>query len=574
MIGSAFSTIIHVPNDYPTIQQGLNAASTGDTVLVAPGIYFENIFWPLVNGIKLYSELGSDTTKIDGGLTTSVIYFPGMIDIDTMTVIKGFTIQNGYGDPDAGGIYLVNSSPVIKNNIIKYNKTQGRGGGICCSDTSSPLIISNVITVDSANCGGAIYCEEYCQAIIKYNKIENNAATGYLARGGGICCNNYSNAEVIGDTIVGNTTLGEGGGISCGYEANVLIDSNIISNNSANGGGGVDCDRTHYTIISNNTILSNSAYDGGGISISLGGPQVTNNQIIGNSATWTGGGISIAGGSSSMILGNYISNNTAVSVEGGGGIYCSGDGSDTIKNNIIVNNIAYDGGGINCSNYTGSINSAIIGDSISGNIAYRNGGGIFCRASSGPHIKFNTISDNNADSLGDGIYCKDNSFPIVDSNNIYDNGYGAYNADNSQMLMAEYNWWGDPSGPYHPALNPGGLGDSTNILVDPVPWLTTPVGAVQEDEIRHISVQNQIKQNYPNPFCQTTTINYYCFKPARVTIIIYNIVGQNVATLIDRIETVGEHAAIWDARALNPGVYFYQVTINDCRWTRKCLLMK
>jgi len=86
-------TVIHVPGDYPTIQAGLNAASSGDTALVAPGIYLENIEWPSLNGIKLFSELGSDFTIIDGSAVSHVLYLSGGDTIDTNTVIKGFTIQ-------------------------------------------------------------------------------------------------------------------------------------------------------------------------------------------------------------------------------------------------------------------------------------------------------------------------------------------------------------------------------------------------------------------------------------------------------------------------------------------------
>lgn len=95
LFGAAEGTIIHVPGDSATIQLGLNGASTGDTVLVAPGTYPENIFWPLVNGIKLFSELGRDTTVIDGGSASSVIYFSGMGTIDTSTHIRGFAIEDG-----------------------------------------------------------------------------------------------------------------------------------------------------------------------------------------------------------------------------------------------------------------------------------------------------------------------------------------------------------------------------------------------------------------------------------------------------------------------------------------------
>ena len=67
---------IHVPGDYPTIQEGLNAAQTDDTVLVAPGTYVENIVWPSRDGIILISEEGADTTIIDGNGAGRVFNFP------------------------------------------------------------------------------------------------------------------------------------------------------------------------------------------------------------------------------------------------------------------------------------------------------------------------------------------------------------------------------------------------------------------------------------------------------------------------------------------------------------------
>ena len=75
---SAFGTPIpitlNVPEEYTSIQSALNAAGTGDTVLVQPGTYTENIFWPETNGIKLISAGDSSNTIIDGGGVSVVIY--------------------------------------------------------------------------------------------------------------------------------------------------------------------------------------------------------------------------------------------------------------------------------------------------------------------------------------------------------------------------------------------------------------------------------------------------------------------------------------------------------------------
>ena len=104
-----FAAIILIPADYPTIQEGINAANEGDTVLVSPGTYAENIIWPVVNGIKLIGE-DRNTTIIDGNQSGSVIYFHDST-IDTSTLVSNFTIKNG-SSSKGGGIYCItNSSP-------------------------------------------------------------------------------------------------------------------------------------------------------------------------------------------------------------------------------------------------------------------------------------------------------------------------------------------------------------------------------------------------------------------------------------------------------------------------------
>jgi len=558
--GSLFGTIIHVPGDYPTIQLGLNAASTGDTVLVAAGTYTENIFWPLVNGIKLFSESGAPSTVIDGASTSTVIYFSGMATIDTATVIRGFTIQNGGGVDYGGGICLVNSSPRIENNIIEDNSVNQDGGGIYCSDHSSALIIGNNIRGDLASYGGGI-CSDSSSPVIIQNSIKNNAAS----IGGGICCKNYSSPIITGDTI-NNNLASYGGGIYCESSSDAQITNNTITGNSAYFGGGICCYWSNPTI-TGNTITSDTAEYGGGIYCDGGSSTITGNTVSSNSAYYDGGGIVIYGDyPSAPITYNIITNNSAG--YSGGGILCGWDIS-SINHNTITNNLAGDGGGIYCDGSS----AIIISNKIISNTAYQNGGGINCNWGTDSHIRFNTIKGNDANSLGDGIYCEEGSFPVVDSNNIYNNGYGTYNADNSQMLMAEYNWWGHSSGPYHPGLNPSGLGDSTNMFVDPVPFLTDSLGITEVVKRQKPSV-NMVKQNCPNPFKRETFIRYHCSEPSKVTIKVFNILGQEIVTLVDKVENAGEHIVRWDANEMSNGIYFYRVTIGDFTETRKCMIVK
>ena len=89
----AGAEIITVPGEHEQVGAALHAASSDDTILVAPGVYVENIVWPPTPGLKLFSEAGPGATILDGGASEAVIGIH--VFVDTTTVIRGFTIRNG-----------------------------------------------------------------------------------------------------------------------------------------------------------------------------------------------------------------------------------------------------------------------------------------------------------------------------------------------------------------------------------------------------------------------------------------------------------------------------------------------
>jgi len=411
------------------------------------------------------------------------------------------------------------SGHFIQGNIIKNNDASA-GGGVYCLECE-PLITSNTLT---GNAGGYVYCSIYCE---------------------------NANAQIIGNTISGNHS-----GVSCTY-CNPLIEGNRITYNTS---PGVACSHASPTI-RYNYIANNTGAYGGIFCLMDSHPLIIGDTIVANAGSY-GGGITCIGWCTPMIDSNVISDNS------GSGVYLEEGSYATVTHNTITGNSDENGGGVFC---IASAND-IMYNTISDNNASQFGGGMYLCAGSSPSVRFNTITNNTADSLGDGIYTI-GSYPVVDSNNIFNNGYGAFNASTSQMLMAEYNWWGDPTGPYHPAFNPGGLGDSTNLLVDPVPFLTDSVTGVMEHSDQCTPVVFSLQQNLPNPFTEITTIHYSCAAFSHVIIKVYNSIGQEITTLVNEPKGIGQHSIIWDAKGLSNGIYFYQMTVGGSQETRKCLLV-
>jgi len=89
----------------------------------------------------------------------------------------------------------------------------------------------------------------------------------------------------------------------------------------------------------------------------------------------------------------------------------------------------------------------------------------------------------------------------------------------------------------------------------------------------------ELSQNYPNPFNPVTAIDYSLASQGRVTIEVFNILGQQVRTLIDQTQAAGNYTIYWDgcdndSRAVASGIYFYRITAGDFVQTRKMMLLK
>ena len=193
-------------SDYPlaTIQAGINASSSGDTVLASAGTYTENINYNgkniVVGSLYLTTQDTSyiSSTIIDGNANGSVVTFES--GEDSTAVLSGFTIQNGYNYIGGGILCENNSNPNITNLIISNNEAD-YGGGIDC-ENSSPIITNTSILNNTAPYGGGIN-GGYTNLIMNTVIISNNYAE---SKGGGICLS-YSSPTLSNLLVINNTSF-------------------------------------------------------------------------------------------------------------------------------------------------------------------------------------------------------------------------------------------------------------------------------------------------------------------------------------------------------------------------------
>jgi hypothetical protein len=98
--------------------------------------------------------------------------------------------------------------------------------------------------------------------------------------------------------------------------------------------------------------------------------------------------------------------------------------------------------------------------------------------------------------------------------------------------------------------------------------------AVHMVENNNVPSSFQLAQNYPNPFNPTTNIRFDLSSTDKVTLTVYNIVGQQVATLVSGTLAAGSYNVPFDASELASGVYFYKLSTPTQTQTRKMVLLK
>lgn len=247
---------------YATIQAAIDDAKNGDTIVVSPGTYYENIDFKGKNIIVQSSNPNNPqvvaSTIIDGSKKGSVVTFQSGEGVET--TITGFTIQNGTGTRDlwwiglsigavtvscGGGIYIRDSSPCISFNVIRNNEATS-GGGIYITGISSPFIGVNTIEENRSQAeGGGIAVWGNASPAIDGNIIRNNQATAnlpvyqfHLGRGGGIYISGSASVTTV--LLVPWPRLncppaGITAGVAYDYQANTFFGNTHLGGTTSDG---------------------------------------------------------------------------------------------------------------------------------------------------------------------------------------------------------------------------------------------------------------------------------------------------------------------------------------------------
>ncbi|SFR97525.1 Right handed beta helix region [Granulicella pectinivorans] len=273
----------HVPADASTIQSAIDASSSGDTILVSPGTYFENLDLR-GKAITLQSTEGPETTILDGSNLAPVVTFATRET--RATSLSGFTLRNGAPastTSHGGGILLVASSPTIAGNILTHN--------LCTAldaTQSSPLLTRNILreTHPSALCIAQPVAPVVFSGgspTLLHNIVEHNDLTAAQPISAGIALTGAQatlQSNILRENLTGNDAPSA---IFTSGTQPIHFEQNLINANSSHCGPAVSI-ASPGTFL-NNTVADNATCDSSA-ELTLSSPQlmVVNNILATSSS--------------------------------------------------------------------------------------------------------------------------------------------------------------------------------------------------------------------------------------------------------------------------------------------------
>ncbi len=323
-----------------SIQDAVDAAMTGDEILVTNGVYATGgraVFGTMTNRVVVDKPVtvrsinGPEFTIIQGRREDAI----RCVYLTNGAVLSGFTLTlggtRGLGDYVlelcGGGVWCESTSAIVSNCVVAGNSASGGGGGVYSGTLNNCTLTGNMADVGGGALRGTLNnCTLTGNSATQgggasYSTLTNCTLTGNMAYqyGGGTSSGSLNNCTITGNTA-GDSAGGSFGGM--------LKNCTLTGNSATNYGGGANGSR-----LDNCTLTGNSAYRGGGASVGT----LNKCTLTGNSAGWSGGGADQSTLNNCTLTGNSAD-------WGGGGAY-----EGTLNNCTLTGNSANYGGGANGS---------------------------------------------------------------------------------------------------------------------------------------------------------------------------------------------------------------------------------
>ena len=357
--------------------------------------------------------------------------------------------------------------------------------------------------------------------------VENNTCS-YSVEEHGIYVSNSSDRPIIKDNHSFNNNgcgIHMNGDISMGGDgiiSNAVVEGNILHDNGYGGGSAINMDGVQNSEIFNNLVYNNHA------------TGIAMYQIDGGDASKN----------------NKVYNNTIIQPADGRWCIISVDGStgNTIYNNILINH----------HSFRGSI--AIDAASADGFISDYN-------------ILVNRLSNDDGNS----------NMTLSQWQSL---GYDLHSiiADPEEQIFIDHT-----NGDFHLLQNAQAVDAGTNLVLPTVfeDLDNTPrpqgsgfdIGCYEFTNATTVEEENipesfQLFQNYPNPFNPTTTLSFVIGYSSFVSLKVYDVLGNEIATLVDEEKTAGKYEVSFNSTELPSGVYIYQLNSGNYIQTRKMVILK
>jgi len=391
----------------------------------------------------------------------------------------------------------------------------------------------------------------YCK--LQYGKA--NTGAGYYDRLGGALCANINKLLVSHCMFRNNTTYSTdiyvtGGGAIAIFSNPIIEFCEFTENRSSWAAAICIWDSNIHPLIKNNYFHHNLGH--GTIDIGSWGGSNTSPVLINN------------------VIANNHSNECATP-DGHGIIHFSNGGGKTVLiNNTIVNNTCDGPGGAIFTNYY-SATPLLINNIIYGNTPAQ----VRLDVSSGLDF-YNCLIEGGKEGFSGATFtgtyqnCIDADPQIVGLNDYHLQNTSPCIGAGIDSIQIGASWFYSPPNCYYGSIRPNPAGSMPDIGA-----CESPEGIVGvEENLSVYPTEYALSQNYPNPFNPSTTIKYSVPELSFVTIKFYDVLGSEVATLVNEEKPVGTYEVNWNATNLPSGVYFYRLQAGDFVQTRKMILLK